>query len=130
MSQPSRRSLQQGTILCLTMLLLTTSAWAAEDTQHITAVRVKALKLYDAAKSSAKAISVPTEALQLPIAVAKTGKGGWLKISHGGKDYWVRKFQVKTDKHYDLSTQGGCDRIAQKAGGHGGNRGLDGGCPQ
>lgn len=113
------------------LVLLMLPAWAATEkgtNPMITSVRVKTLKLYIEASTSSKVMNLPANELKLNIPVKQVSKGGWLQIIHQKKLYWIRKYQVKTDKTYNLSTRGGCDRIAVKAGGYGGIRGLDGGC--
>jgi len=116
--------------ICLAATLLVLGGAAPAEQLQITGARTQQVKLYSADDQRALKLTLPGDALEGSIAEPETGAKGWLRVKHDGQDYLIRTFQVKTDRKFDLSTQGGCDRISATAGGYGGNRGLDGNCPR
>jgi len=119
---------KKGVFLLLAGFLLINSVGAAAPAAQITGPRVKNLKIYSSPSTASQVAVDKKLQLSFPIKIEQR-KGGWLQIKHGSDAYWVQKFQVKTDKVYEVHKPA-CLKDAHKTGGYGSVRGMDGGCPK
>lgn len=117
-----------GLLPCLLLILLPVgTASAAQDGIVISGLRMNSVKLY--AEPDASTFQGEREKADLNfgdgIPVLQSQKG-WLKIELDKGTYWVKQFQVKTNKTYKTTEV--CGGKARKEGGYGSVRGIGGGC--
>lgn len=103
------------------LVLTSTLAVAAEETVQVKKWKVDPVELYDQPDG---AVAATKPASELPLLAVRTGQG-WLKVSVGGKDYYVDASQARTD--LKLTGKPKCDTLAG-ATGYAASRGLGQDC--
>ena len=119
------RSMTSLILATAVALWLVTGAAGADDATSTVKIKTWKADPVDLLDQPDGSVVATKPAAELPTEAVRTGKG-WLKVTVGGKDYYVEASQARTD--LKLSGKPKCDTLAG-ATAHAASRGLgDKGC--
>jgi len=119
------RSMTNLILATAVALWLVTGAAGADDATSTVKIKTWKADPVDLLDQPDGSVVATKPAAELPTEAVRTGKG-WLKVTVGGKDYYVEASQARTD--LKLSGKPKCDTLAG-ATAHAASRGLgDKGC--